>query len=190
MIAKRAKQSLCAIVGLFSLVVTLYSLVKFILFISKPMERVKSGDSEEWKVAVRHLLHNSIFIVVFILQHSFQRHPNVKLFWEKIGLKIAERSTYNLVSALILLVSFSLYIFLAVFCIIASSDASTAWNSIASFYCSRTMAAWCCCSTSSEKILISISLFHDVVASACTPRPIIAIDTVMDYRWTLDIVAH
>lgn len=123
MIVKRVKQTFCAILGLISLTVTLYSLVKFILFMSKPMEHVKlsSGkETDEWKVALRHLLHNSIFAVVFILQHSFQKHPNVKSFWEKIGLKIAERSAYNLVSALILLVSF---LFSFQFCIIASSDA-------------------------------------------------------------------
>lgn len=133
MIAKRAKQTFCAILGIISLLVTLFSLVKFILFISKPMEHVTSSGSDEWKVAVRHLLHNSIFVVVFILQHSFQRHPKVKLFWEKIGLKLAERLVYNLVSALILLVSiarrFSLFS-LILFCIIATCDAQVN-NSIA-----------------------------------------------------------
>lgn len=123
MIVKRVKQTFCAVLGLISFTVTLYSLVEFILFMSKPMEFVKLSserEPKEWKVELRHLLHNSIFVVVFILQHSFQKHPNVKSFWEKIGLKIAERPVYNLVSALILLVS---CLFSFQFCIIASSDA-------------------------------------------------------------------
>jgi hypothetical protein len=105
MLLKRVKQTFCAIFGVISLFVSIYSLVKFILFLSKPTGEVNlTGKSEELKVALRHLLHNSIWIVVFILQHSFQKHPKVKLFWEKIGLKIVERSSYNLMSALILLV--------------------------------------------------------------------------------------
>lgn len=101
----RMKQTFCVIFGVISLLVTLFSLVKFILFVSKPTDGANLTGKSEAKVALRHLLHNSIWIVVFILQHSFQKHPKVKLFWERIGLKILERSSYNLVSALILLVS-------------------------------------------------------------------------------------
>lgn len=108
MYLKRAKQTLSAIFGLLSLTVTLYALVKFILFTSKPIQQQQtSGKSQELKVAVRHLLNNTIWLVVFILQHSFQKHESVKKMWEKVGLKTIERSAYNFVSSLILLVSFS-----------------------------------------------------------------------------------
>lgn len=109
MYLKRTKQSFCAIFGLCSLTITLYALVKFILFTSKPLQQHKQhldGKSQELKVAIRHLMNNAIWLVVFILQHSFQKHENVKALWKKIGLQSIERSAYNLFSSFILLVSF------------------------------------------------------------------------------------
>lgn len=106
MYLQRARQVFCAAFGLFSLVVTLYALVKFILFTSKPIQQQKQYGKapQELKVAARHLVHNTIWIVVFILQHSFQKHEAVKKLWAKIGLATIERSAYNLISSLILLV--------------------------------------------------------------------------------------
>lgn len=104
MYLQRAKQTFTAAFGLLSLSVTLYALVKFILFTSKPIQRHQQWKSQELKVAVRQLLNNMIWLVVFILQHSFQRHENVKKLWQKIGLKTIERSAYNLLSSVILLV--------------------------------------------------------------------------------------
>lgn len=100
---KRARQTFCAIFGSLSLLVTLYALGKFVLFTSTPIQQ-KQHLSQELKVAVRQLLINTIWIVVFILQHSFQKHENVKKLWEAVGLKTIERSAYNLISSLILLV--------------------------------------------------------------------------------------
>lgn len=107
MYLKRAKQTLSAIFGMLSLTVTLYALVKFILFTSKPSHYQPGGKTQELKIAVRQLLNNTIWLVIFILQHSFQKHENVKKLWEKVGLKTIERSAYNFVSSLILLVKFS-----------------------------------------------------------------------------------
>lgn len=107
MYLKRAQQSFCAAFGFISLTVTLYALVKFILFTSTPLQERKQhldGKSQELKVALRHLVNNAIWLVVFILQHSFQKHDNVKALWRKIGLQSIERSAYNLLSSLILLV--------------------------------------------------------------------------------------
>jgi hypothetical protein len=103
MLVQRARQAFCAAFGLLSLVVTLYALVKFILFTSKPNQQ-KVKPSQELKVAVRHLVHNAIWLVAFILQHSLQKHENVKKLWAKLGLATIERSAYNLCSSLILLV--------------------------------------------------------------------------------------
>lgn len=110
MYLKRIKQTFSVAFGLLSLVVTLYALGKFILFTSKPIQQKQRRDGkppQELKVAVRYLLNNTTWLVVFILQHSFQKHENVKKFWAKLGLKNIERSAYNLLSSLILLVSFS-----------------------------------------------------------------------------------
>lgn len=105
MYLKRARQGFCSLFGLLSLVVTLYALVKFILFVSTPQQQQKHiRPTSELKVAARHLVHNSIWLVVFILQHSLQKHENVKNLFKKIGLSTIERSAYNLVSSLILLV--------------------------------------------------------------------------------------
>ena len=103
MYLKRARQSFCSVFGLLSLVVTLYSLVKFILFVSKPLQQQKH-ETQELKVTARRLVHNSIWLVVFILQHSFQKHEYVKKLWAKAGLGVIERSAYNLVSSIVLLV--------------------------------------------------------------------------------------
>jgi hypothetical protein len=106
MYLKRIKQTFSAAFGLLSLIVTLYALVKFILFTSTPSEEQQfAGKSLELKIAARQLVNNTIWLVVFILQHSFQKHESVKKLWEKIGLKTVERAAYNLLSSLLLLVS-------------------------------------------------------------------------------------
>lgn len=104
MYLKRARQGFCSVFGLLSLVVTLYALVKFILFVSKPLQQQQKQTTQELKVTARHLVHNSIWLVVFILQHSFQKHEYVKKLWARVGLGVIERSAYNLFSSIILLV--------------------------------------------------------------------------------------
>jgi len=104
MYLKRIKQSFCVTFGLLSLAVTLYALGKFILFTSKPIQqKQRRAKPQEMKVVVRLLLNNTIWLVLFILQHSFQKHESVKKLWHKLGLKTIERSAYNLLSSLILL---------------------------------------------------------------------------------------
>jgi hypothetical protein len=102
----RLKQGFNVAFGAISLIVTLYALGRFILFTSKPIHQQQKqyGKPQELKVAVRHLLNNTIWLVVFILQHSFQKHESVKKLWQKIGFKTIERSAYNIVSSLLLLV--------------------------------------------------------------------------------------
>lgn len=104
----RAKQTFSAIFGLLSLAATLYALVKFVLFTSQPLQQQKHERPQELKVAVRHLVNDTIWLVVFILQHSLQKHEAVKSLWRKFGFETIERSAYNLVSSLILLVGFSM----------------------------------------------------------------------------------
>ena len=106
MYLNRAKQGFCAIFGLLSLVVTLYSIGKFVIFISSVAaisDGVIANESHELKFVVRAVLNNSIWLALFILYHSFGKHETVKKFWEKIGFKTLERSAYNVISSYILL---------------------------------------------------------------------------------------
>jgi hypothetical protein len=106
MFSVRAKQVFCAIFALLSLSITLYSIVKFVLFVSTPSGSKKIDrviKTSEWKHSVRALLYNTIWLVLFVLHHSFGKHESVKKFWEKIGFKTIERAAYNAISSLILL---------------------------------------------------------------------------------------
>lgn len=108
----RIKQTFGALFGLLSLTITLYALGRFVLFTSKPSQQSHlggGGKTQELKVAVRHLLKNTSWLVVFILQHSLQKHESVKNLWRKIGFETIERSAYNLLSSLILLVRLSAF---------------------------------------------------------------------------------
>ncbi len=106
MLLKRSQQVLSAIFALFALSVTLYSIGKFVLFVSapKPVNGVIGiSSSAEWKHHIRALLNNSVWLVLFILHHSFGKHDIIKSFWEKIGFKTIDRAAYNVISSLILL---------------------------------------------------------------------------------------
>lgn len=106
MYLKRAQQIFSATFALLALSVTLYSVVKFITFISLP--KVTNGvtgisSSTEWKYTVRAMFNNSIWLVLFILHHSFGKHEILKKLLEKIGLKTLDRAAYNVISSLILI---------------------------------------------------------------------------------------
>lgn len=100
----RVKPIIGTVFGLLSLAVTLYAIGKFVLFLSDPKE-IPATKKIATKNIVRRLINNTIWLVVFILQHSFQKHDVVKRFWAKIGFLPLERAAYNLVSSLVLLVS-------------------------------------------------------------------------------------
>lgn len=105
MYLKRAQQTFSVFFALFALSVTLYSIVKFIIFISLPKVSVIGGisSSSEWLFTLRALFNNSIWLVCFILHHSFGKHEIVKKLLEKIGLKTLDRAAYNVISSLILI---------------------------------------------------------------------------------------
>jgi hypothetical protein len=107
MYLKRAQQIFSAILALFALSVTLYSVGKFMIFTSLP-KKTNNGvtgisSSSEWKYTLRALFNNSIWLVCFILHHSFGKHEIVKKSLEKIGLKTCSRAAYNLISSFILI---------------------------------------------------------------------------------------
>lgn len=106
MYLKRAQQTFIATFALVALSITLYSLVKFIGFVSAPknvhgVTGIRS--SAEWKHTLRALFNNSIWLVLFILHHSFGKHEIIKKSLEKIGLGTLNRAAYNVISSLILL---------------------------------------------------------------------------------------
>lgn len=110
------KHVVSLILLIISLVITVYSVCKFVVFISSPVdtERVLENwnfkqlleSSDLLKLICRNLLWNSFWTVLFILQHSFCKTETVKRFWTKIGFGICERAAYNLISGYTLLVSF------------------------------------------------------------------------------------
>lgn len=102
MYLKRAQLAFSVIFALFALSLTLYSFGKFICFVSSP-KGVTGKYSSGWIYTFRALFNNSIWIVLFILHHSFGKHENIKKLWEKIGLKTLDRASYNVLSAYILL---------------------------------------------------------------------------------------
>jgi hypothetical protein len=62
-------------------------------------------NNDLMKASLFALCINAVLSIVFILQHSCMKSELVKRFWTKIGLESAERSIYNIVSALTLVVS-------------------------------------------------------------------------------------
>lgn len=102
----RAKQVFCAVFALVSLSITLYSIVKFILFVSTPSGSKKIDGvikTSELKHSIRALFNNTIWLVLFILHHSFGKHESIKNFFHRFGFKTLERAVYNVISSLILL---------------------------------------------------------------------------------------
>lgn len=103
MYLKRAQQSFSVLFALVALSITLYSIVKFISFVSLPKNGVTTGIASGWKFTIHALLNDSIWIIIFILHHSFGKSEIVKRFWEKVGLKTVERAAFNVISSLVLL---------------------------------------------------------------------------------------
>lgn len=106
------RQILCFIVSLLSFISVFYSVGRLALFLAAPVQRnSKNGqlqnlldDQSLLKVTLFSLLFNSIWIVLFVLQHSFMKMEAMKNVWRKLGLELAERSIYNICSAYCLLV--------------------------------------------------------------------------------------
>jgi hypothetical protein len=102
MYLKRAQLTFSVIFALFALSVTLYSIGKFVCFVSCS-NGVTAKVSTGWIYTLRALFNNSIWIVLFILHHSFGKHERIKKLWEKIGFRTLDRAIYNVLSAYILL---------------------------------------------------------------------------------------
>ncbi|XP_058121643.1 nurim homolog [Anopheles ziemanni] len=103
------RQLLCFVLSLLSFISVFYSVGKLSIFLATPV-RTQDAASQtlptertELRAALFSLLFNSIWVVLFVLQHSAMRAAVVKRFWKAIGLELAERSIYNIASSYCLL---------------------------------------------------------------------------------------
>lgn len=111
------KNPLLLVIGVTSFVFTFVSIGKLSFFLSSPLKigiKVLATSNEINKIVTNiHLyihIFNALFIdsslaILFVLSHSFLKLNWIKNLWERIGLKNASRSIYNLLSGLTLLVS-------------------------------------------------------------------------------------
>uniref|UniRef100_A0A8D8FAC5 Nuclear envelope membrane protein n=1 Tax=Culex pipiens TaxID=7175 RepID=A0A8D8FAC5_CULPI len=106
------RQIVCFILSLLSFISVFYSVGRLALFLAAPVQRNSKDvllqnlldDQSLLKVTLFSLLFNAIWIVLFVLQHSFMKTEPVKNVWRKLGLELAERSIYNICSAYCLLI--------------------------------------------------------------------------------------
>lgn len=97
-------------IGLASFVSTFAAFGQLTYFISAPIA-VEGQALQDLKAVygnravINALFCNAVLAVAFILVHSFLRVEKVKQFWTRLGLGVAHRSIYNLISGGVILVS-------------------------------------------------------------------------------------
>ncbi|XP_053675606.1 nurim homolog [Anopheles nili] len=103
------KQLVCFLLSLLSFLSVFYSVGKLGVFLATPCRAQRTvtqalpATHAELQAALFPLFFNSVWVVLFVLQHSFMRADRVKRFWSAIGLELAERSLYNIASSYCLL---------------------------------------------------------------------------------------
>ncbi|XP_065075880.1 nurim homolog [Ochlerotatus camptorhynchus] len=106
------RQLVCFILSLLSFISVFYSVGKLGVFLATPVQRDFKhvllnnflDDQALLKATLFSLCFNSIWIVLFVIQHSAMKADLVKSIWRKLGLEMAERSVYNIASAYCLLI--------------------------------------------------------------------------------------
>lgn len=106
------RQIVCFILSLLSFLSVFYSVGKLAIFLATPVQRDLKhvllhnllDDRSLLKATLFSLLFNSIWIILFVIQHSAMKTDSVKNIWKKLGLELAERSVYNIASSYCLLI--------------------------------------------------------------------------------------
>ncbi|XP_055625102.1 nurim homolog [Toxorhynchites rutilus septentrionalis] len=106
------RQLVCFILSLLSFISVFYSVGKLGVFLATPVQRDFKhvllnnllDDRSLLKATLFSLFFNSIWIILFVIQHSAMKSDTVKAIWRKMGLELAERSIYNIASSYCLLI--------------------------------------------------------------------------------------
>lgn len=106
------KQYLVLLLAILSFVYTLYVVTHLIQFLSAPRKTSKMkiyvwvfnllDNKSRLETAYGPLVFNTLYLILFIFQHSFMKSSIVKKAVQKLGLSSAERSIYSLTSSLCL----------------------------------------------------------------------------------------
>ncbi|XP_053665446.1 nurim homolog [Anopheles marshallii] len=102
------KQLVSSVLSLLAFISVFYSVGKLGIFLATPSRTQPSTQAfptirTEVRAALFPLFFNTIWVVLFVLQHSAMRADVVKRVWKAIGLELAERSLYNISSSYCLL---------------------------------------------------------------------------------------
>uniref|UniRef100_A0A182TEB7 Nuclear envelope membrane protein n=1 Tax=Anopheles melas TaxID=34690 RepID=A0A182TEB7_9DIPT len=103
------KQLVCFLLSLLSFMSVFYSVGKLGIFLATPSRAQPTATQAfpatraELRATLFPLFFNTIWVVLFVLQHSGMRAERVKRLWKAIGLELAERSLYNIASSYCLL---------------------------------------------------------------------------------------
>uniref|UniRef100_A0A182WL82 Nuclear envelope membrane protein n=1 Tax=Anopheles minimus TaxID=112268 RepID=A0A182WL82_9DIPT len=102
------KQLVCFVLSLLSFMSVFYSVGKLGIFLATPSRTQPTTQAfptnrAEIRATLFPLFFNTIWVVLFVLQHTSMRTEMVKRVWKAIGLELAERSLYNIASSYCLL---------------------------------------------------------------------------------------
>lgn len=98
-------------IGIVAFVLTFGAFGKLTYFLSTPLtapphiQQLSIKDAFSKKESLNSVFSDMILAILFVLIHSFVNTSAVKSFLSKIGLEVAQRSIYNIISSLSLLVS-------------------------------------------------------------------------------------
>lgn len=110
---KILRNSFSVLLTLTTCAAVFYSVAKLILFLSTPARYSVSvtwfygllDNPSKMKEILTVLAYDAVLVIVFILSHSLCKTKYVKDVWAKYGLEDWERSVYNLISSITLLVN-------------------------------------------------------------------------------------